>query len=228
MNMNEVAVQEEPAPVVAAIAVGEKLGVWWGAGARSTSGVVVRVRRRCLEIRLASPSEGVADRYGLRRVDADGRAWYAECSGRTIGGPRLIGVTAPNGWVPVESRRAARFAADRLPVVAESLVADGPRRELVVLDLSASGCLLTGAGTASLQPGTKVRLSFDTGSYVERRWIHGVIVRGARGSFGRFDLGLRFEPATDAERAMALAWRDSAASRWSDRDPVADACLVER
>jgi hypothetical protein len=213
---------EDGPSIAPPLAVGDPVTVRIRAGAVAARGVIVSRVEGVLEVRTSSPLDVPGGRFGIRRVGADGNAWFAEAEGRPTADPLLLEVVDPHHWAAVEARRAARFSADRQPVVAEPLVPASFRRELTALDVSATGCRLAATAATMLVPGWTVRLSLDMGSYVERRWIHGVVVRATRGSFGRSELGLRFQPASDAERRLVLTWRDTAASRTAPAEqPVA-------
>ena len=193
-------------------------------GGDPVGGAIVRNVGGLFTIRLVRPIAAPAGRYDVRRLDEGGNAWYARCGGGVLDLPLLLELTRPREWSAAPGRRAARFSAARAALVVQTVVPVGVRRELVALDVSASGCRVTGAGVAP-SAGAAVRLTLDVGSYAVQRWIPGNVVRERQGPFGRFELGIRFAPTVAAERELVLAWRD-AASRREQLEPGAPVTLV--
>jgi PilZ domain len=113
---------------------------------------------------------------------------------------------------PQSGRRAARVGADRRAVSLD-LVAHGfAIHGLVAIDVSATGCQLSGSG----QPpplGSAVRLDIRTTTYGSSEPIDADVVRVERSAFGRHIVGLRFAPLDDEAYARVLAWRDACRER---------------
>ncbi len=198
----------------ASIAVGDRMQLRWGGTV--AGGSVVAITGGKVRVRVVPGAELCVGRYDVRRLDRDGAAWGARCLGRPTADPGVVSLSCPDVWEPVPARHAARFRVDRASIVIESLQTGGKRRELVALDVSALGFSATAVGTPP-PTGMTVRMTFDLGSYVERNWLHAVVVRSCPGSFGRYEIGLRFEPASQKERQRILAWRDAVATGTAPR-----------
>ena len=65
------------------------------------------------------------------------------------------------------------------------------QRGLVAIDVSASGCRLSGIG-APPPAGAVVRLDISATTYGEAQWLSAEVMRVETSAFGRYLLGLRF------------------------------------
>ena len=150
-------------------------------------------------------------RIGLRRLDEDGGAWYAESMCRPGDREDTVVAGLPDSWEMDAARRSARVSTGRVPLICETFPPNAVRRDIVAVDISATGLGATGSGMP-LPIGTGVRVTMDMSSRYPR-WLHAVVVWSAPRRNGAFDLGLRFQPESDDERALVLAWRDSSVRR---------------
>jgi hypothetical protein len=191
------------------VSLGDRLELRWGAAV--AGGVVVALAEEKLRVRLVVEADLGLGRYRLRHVDRDGLAWGADCQGRPTIEPGVVALSWPSSWEPVPARRAARSRVDRVAILLETLQPAGVRREMVALDVSALGFRATAVGVPP-PLGSIVRMTFDTGSYADRIWLHAVVVRASPGSFGRYEIGLRFEASSPGERHRIMRWRDESAA----------------
>lgn len=191
-----------------ALEVGHSLAVENPLTGQSVRGVIAATSDESLVVEVAEPVRA-RGAFGLRRLDADGAAWFAETTGEYAGGIGRLTLHAPGMWERDASRRSARVSADGMPVQVETFPPSVVRRELSAIDISASGIGATGRGLA-LSIGTPVRVTVRVGP-ATAGWIHAVVARSAPRSYELFDVGLRFTPESQAEQDLALAWRDIAA-----------------
>ncbi len=170
---------------------------------------LVTIRGRSVTVRLGrrpAASQGV---FRLHWLDAVGCSWQVEATGRTGPDPLNLALQLTARWRQAAGRRAVRFPSDRRMVRAQT--SHRPTvRELVTLDVSATGCCVTGSGEP-LPVGTKLAIDITPGCYRLPSRLHAVVVRVLGSAFGRFELGLRFEPTSAAERRLMLNWRDETA-----------------
>ena len=107
-------------------------------------------------------------------------------------GARRLEITERVGWIAVD-RRSARVHADRRLVQAEW--EEGrlklQLRGLVAMDVSSSGCRLSGIGAAAAA-GANLRLDISGTTYGEAQWLSAQVMRVETSAFGRYLLGLRF------------------------------------
>jgi hypothetical protein len=108
------------------------------------------------------------------------------------------------------SRRAARFPADRRLVRIRSSAPPHEVHSLVAIDVSATGCRLSGSGIPP-RAGTEVLADINASSYGTPIRLRGTVVRIESSAFRRFVIGLQFDPRTPSERRLALLWRDECA-----------------
>lgn len=193
------------------VAVGDSIDVT--AGDVCTRGVVVATGRSSLTISLPAPLQSDVRSFSLTRTDAYGVASTAGCNGRVLLAGRRLEITEEIDWEIVD-RNSARVNADRRAVLAEW---DEGRavlrlRGLVALDVSASGCRLSGIGTAP-PAGTELRLDISGTTYGESQWLTAEVMRIETSAFGRFLIGLRFSLETPEDYARVLAWRDASLRR---------------
>jgi len=86
------------------------------------------------------------------------------------------------------------------------------QRGLVALDVSASGCRLSGSG-APPPAGARIRLDISTTTYGESQWLSAEVMRVETSAFGRYLLGLRFNLESADDYSRVLAWRDASLRR---------------
>jgi hypothetical protein len=192
------------------VAVGDSVDVT--AGSVSTRGVIVAIGPSSLVMSLPGAIEPRVTAFSLTRTDLDGVAWTAECSGRVVTA-RRIEITERVGWSQVD-RDSARVHADRRAVQAEweagrQLVS---KRGLVALDISATGCRLSGNGLAPAA-GTLMRLDIASSTYGEPQWLSAEVMRVETSAFGRYLLGMRFMLESERDYARVLQWRDTSLRR---------------
>jgi hypothetical protein len=191
------------------VAVGDPVDIT--AGNVCTRGVIVAIAPSSMTISL--PGEiATSSSFTLTRTDHDGVAWTATCDGRVLA-PRRLEITQRVEWTAVD-RASARIHADRRAVQAEweeerQLLR---QRGLIALDVSASGCRLSGIGTPP-PAGTSVRLDISATTYGEPQWLQADVMRVETSAFGRYLLGLRFNLDTPEDYARVLAWRDASLRR---------------
>jgi hypothetical protein len=174
-------------------------------------GRVEEVADDSIVLELPADAPRRSGRIGLRRLDGDGGAWYAETMCRPGEREGLVVAGLPDVWESDAARRSARVATGRVPLICETFPPNVVRREIVAVDISASGLGATGSGMP-LQIGMHVRVTPDMTARFPR-WLHAVVVWSAPRPHGGFDLGLRFQPESDDERRLVLAWRDSSLGR---------------
>ncbi len=191
-----------------ALEVGQTIAVENPLTGQSFRGAVLSATDEALVIRVPDPGRERGG-FGLRRLDDEGAAWYAETAGEYSRAAETLTLHAPGMWELDASRRSARVPAARLPVHVETFPPSVVRRELSGIDISASGLGATGRGQA-LSIGTPVRITVRDG-YGAVGWIHAVVARTAPRSYDLFDVGLRFTPESPAEQELIFQWRDRAA-----------------
>ena len=150
-------------------------------------------------------------RIGLRRLDEDGGAWYAETVCRPGDREETVVAGLPDSWESDAARRSARVPTGRVPLICETFPPNVVRSDVMAVDVSATGLGATGSGVP-LPIGIPVRVTLDVSARYPR-WLHAVVVWSAPRRHGAFDLGLRFQPESDDERAVVLAWRDRSVRR---------------
>jgi PilZ domain len=149
----------------------------------------------------------------LRWWDDDDEAWEVTASlerSDPSGGELTLRIV--DAWKPAVLRRAARVEIDRAPVDLITIGGDGREvRRVTVscLDLSTTGCRVAGAGSQPSR-GDVFVVTAATRDVVVR--IDAQVVHVAPISFGGWQVGLEFLPHTANERALLVAWRDSANS----------------
>lgn len=153
-------------------------------------------------------SDGVTVRWWDDRDEAwEVAAWrerFDAPSGETT--LRLLGE-----WRPAVLRRAARVLLGRAPAELVTLGGDGRvvrRVQVLCLDLSTTGCRVTGTGSAP-SDGDVVQVAASTPDV--RVLVDARVVHVARVAFGGWQAGIEFLPHTAAERVDLATWRDSAA-----------------
>ena len=198
-----------------ALAAGDRVTVH-GADETFVAGSVLRQARLVVELSLQGPRpEG--PEFRVRHVTVDGEAW--EIAGR----PSLEGeedcdlaVQLAGEWLPVSARAAARISATAsMQAVSEAsgVFPPGKRLDLVVTDVSSTGCAAGGVGRApEIGDLFKVDCCSDGA-----QWVLARVVRVTWSPFGRWQAGLQFEATTADEREFLLAWRDG----WAFEDRVA-------
>jgi hypothetical protein len=198
-------------PACDLVAIGDSVDVT--AGLVCTRGVVVGMGPSRLTISLAGAIETDVTTFSLTRTDHDGAAWTAECPGHVLVGARRLEITERVGWIAVD-RRSARVHADRRSVHAEW--EEGRQKQqlrgLVAMDVSSSGCRLSGIG-APPPSGANLRLDISGTTYGESQWLSAEVMRVETSAFGRYLLGLRFQLETPDDYARVLAWREASLRR---------------
>ena len=127
--------------------------------------------------------------------------------------PRRLEITERVAWAAVD-RSSARVHADCRAVRAEwdeghQLLR---QRGLVAVDVSASGCRLSGTGSPP-PAGAVVRLDISATTYGEAQWLSAEVMRVETAAFGRYLLGLRFVLESSDDYSRVLAWRDASLRR---------------
>ncbi len=193
------------------VAVGDSVDVT--AGLVCTRGVIVGIGPSRLTISLAGAIEPDVVTFSLTRTDHDGAAWSAECPGHVLVGARRLEITERVGWIAVD-RRSARVHADRRSVHAvwEDDRLTQQLRGLVAMDVSSSGCRLSGIGSPP-PGGAQLRLDISGTTYGESQWLAAEVMRVETSAFGRYLLGLRFQLDTPDDYARVLAWREASLRR---------------
>jgi PilZ domain len=149
----------------------------------------------------------------LRWWDDNDEAWEVVASlerSDPSGGELTLRIV--DAWQPAVLRRAARVEIDRAPVDLITIGGDGRevrRVRVTCLDLSTTGCRVTGSGPQPAR-GDVYHLAAETPTFAVR--IDAQVVHVAPGSFGGWHAGIEFLPHSADERAMLVAWRDSASS----------------
>jgi hypothetical protein len=193
------------------VAVGDSVDVT--AGLVCTRGVIVGIGPNRLTISLAGAIEPDVVMFSLTRTDHDGVAWSAECPGHVLVGARRLEITERVGWISVD-RRSARVHADRRSVQAEW--EEGRQklqlRGLVAMDVSSSGCRLSGIGEPPPMD-ANLRLDISGTTYAEPQWLSAQVMRVETSAFGRYLLGLRFQLESPEDYARVLAWREASLRR---------------
>jgi hypothetical protein len=153
----------------------------------------------------------------LRWWDDSDVAWEARASverwDATSGRLRLV---MGESWRPAVLRRTARVESGRVHIELLTLGGDGRvirRVPVLCLDLSAMGCRVAGTGP-ELARGDLVQVAGGTSALTVR--VDARVVRCASVAFGGWHAGLEFLPHTAADRALLVAWRDSAADPGSE------------
>jgi hypothetical protein len=162
-----------------------------------------------LTLRLDDRLLGASTRVQLRRLDSEG-AWRANGVGRVGADPMKLEVELESEWVEAAGRAAARFPADRRLVRIRVVGTPPEAHDLVGIDVSATGCALSGSGTPP-QIGTPVVVDITASSYGTPTRLRATVVRSHLSAFRRFVLGLHFDPRTPSERLLVLRWRDECA-----------------
>ena len=200
----------QPAPRTAGVAVGDSVDL--AAGDACTRGVILAVASTGLTLSVPGSLGPRQTSFTLTRTDRDGVTWTALCRGR-VASPRRVEITEEIAWTAVD-RGSARVTADRRAVRAEWQ--DGRQlqhqRSLVALDVSASGCRLSGNGAAP-PAGARIRLDISESTYGESQWLAAEVMRVETAAFGRYLLGLRFTLESADDYARVLAWRDASVRR---------------
>ena len=190
------------------IQVGERVGIENPLTGSTVRGVFSAIEQDRIVIVVDDDPGRLTGAFGLRRLDADGGAWYADVEGTYVDERVELIVSLPRAWERDAARNSARFPIPRMPVQIETNPPNSLRRELAAIDISATGLGATGQGAAP-RLGTPVRITLDAGG--AQRWIHAIVVRTSPRSYNSYDIGLRFAPESDGERQLILLWRDLAA-----------------
>ena len=152
------------------------------------------------------------DALTLRWWDDDDNAWEAGAAvERWDPAGDEVTLRLLEDWRPSILRRAARLEIDRAPVDLITIGGDGRevrRQRVTCMDLSTTGCRVGGSG-APPSRGDVFLVAAETPLLAVRIDAH--VVHIVPGAFGGWLAGLEFLPHTPDERAMLVAWRDSAA-----------------
>jgi hypothetical protein len=194
-------------------------------GSRTIMGVVEQpLVRRELGVRLTESLQGSVV---VRWIDAEGDAWRT--TGTAVPGDELTSVRLEGDWELDAMRASQRITGSRHSIRGEvqaGSLPPGTRLDFICLDLSASGCRMSGVGRTP-QAGDLVKLAL-VHPWDQEREVLARAMRVAPLAFGRFEVGFRFE-AEEGERAWLTDWRDAwsyVASCEDDEDtpdePVAD------
>jgi hypothetical protein len=192
------------------ILAGDRVQVRAGDGAWIV-GVVEQAEEggAALQVRATAPlAPGIAQ---LRRIDASGAAFRADVSVQPdVGVEELALLTLTTPWTRDAVRSSQRISGSRHSVRGEAVAGSlppGARLDLVCLDVSAGGCRMTGVGRGP-RDGDLVRLGL-THPHEGSRAVLARVVRVNPLTFGRYELGLRFETDTADERSWLAHWRDA-------------------
>jgi hypothetical protein len=151
------------------------------------------------------------DDLTLRWWDDDDNAWEVRASvERWDQAGEEVTLRILEGWQPSVLRRAARLEIDRAPVDLITIGGDGRevrRQRVICLDLSTTGCRVGGSGAQPAR-GDVFLVAAETTMVAVRIDAH--VVHIVPVAFGGWQAGLEFLPHTPDERAMLVAWRDSA------------------
>jgi hypothetical protein len=146
----------------------------------------------------------------LRWIDARGDAWRVPASATPGHEPEIVVVSTLAGWELDAMRASQRIPGNRHSMRGEvqaGSLAPGVRFDFVVLDVSASGCRASGVGRQP-QAGDLIQLALQH-PYQDERWQLARVMRITPLAFGRFEVGLRFEIESAAERLSLAGWRDA-------------------
>jgi len=146
----------------------------------------------------------------VRWIDARGDAWRATASATPGHDPAIVVVSTVGDWELDAMRASQRISGNRHSMRGEvqaGSLAPGVRFDFVVLDVSASGCRASGVGRQP-QAGDLIRLALQH-PYEDERWQLARVMRITPLAFGRFEVGLRFEIESAAERLSLAGWRDA-------------------
>jgi hypothetical protein len=149
----------------------------------------------------------------LRWIDARGDAWRVAAAATPGHDPEIVVVSTLAPWELDAMRASQRIPGNRHSMRGEVLagsLAPGVRFDFVVLDVSASGCRASGVGRQP-QAGDVLRLALQH-PFEDERWQLARVMRITPLAFGRFEVGLRFEIESAAERLSLTGWRDAWAS----------------
>jgi hypothetical protein len=149
----------------------------------------------------------------VRWIDARGDAWRVLATVTPGHDPEIVVVSTLAAWELDAMRASQRIPGNRHSMRGEVLagsLAPGVRFDFVVLDVSASGCRASGVGRQP-QAGDVLRLALQH-PYEDERWQVARVMRITPLAFGRFEVGLRFEIESAAERLSLTGWRDAWAS----------------
>jgi hypothetical protein len=118
-------------------------------------------------------------------------------------------------WELSPGRQALRTPVDNAPllvkVVSSGLLAKGHYVHALCLDISDSGCRASWPGRAPLV-GDAVELAFDLRDWrdeVEPGWVPALVARVVALSFGRQQIGFRFQIADAVQAAHVRAWHQT-------------------
>jgi hypothetical protein len=167
-------------------------------------------------------SDGGFDGDVLARfVDRRGDAWRASAVA-TAGDedPSEVVLELEESWKRDTMRQSQRVSGARHSLRGEAQagsLAPGIRLDMICLDISASGCRASGVGRAPRE-GDLIRLTLQH-PFEDARDVLARVMRAQRLSFGRYELGFRFEADAGSERAWLAAWRDA----WAYASQVEDA-----
>jgi hypothetical protein len=202
--------QNCPAPVPAVLAPGDPLEITDSTRRVRVRATVIEDAGERLALRLDDRLlHAASTKLQLRRMDGDG-AWRANGVGQVGADPMKLDVELESEWVEAAGRAAARFPADRRLVRVRVVGTPPEAHDLVAIDVSATGCALSGSGTPPAV-GTPVVVDITASSYGPPTHLRAVVVRSHVSAFRRFVLGLHFDPRTPSERMLVLRWRDECA-----------------
>jgi hypothetical protein len=177
------------------------------------------------EMRLRVPDVMPDGDLVVRWLDPQGAAWKVQGVGTADPADgTALSVHFVGPWQQDQMRASQRVSGNRHSLRAEmqaGSLAPGARLDLVCLDISASGCRVSGVGR-SPEAGDIVRLCCIH-PFEDERWIQARVMRVSQLPFRRFEVGFRFDVADAADRVWLAAWRDAWAYVSRDDETVAPA-----
>jgi hypothetical protein len=165
-----------------------------------------------LQLRLRGET-ALSGEVTVRWIDVRGDAWRAAATATAGHEPDIVVLSVTAAWELDAMRASQRIPGNRHSMRGEVLagsLAPGVRFDFVVLDVSASGCRASGVGRQP-QAGDVIRLALQH-PYEDERWQLARVMRITPLAFGRYEVGLRFEIESAAERLSLTGWRDAWAS----------------
>jgi hypothetical protein len=190
------------------LAPGDRVELTDAEGRRGVHATVTANDGARIALRLAGPFSSPTPAVRLHRLDGVA-AWQADGIASAGRDPLTLTVEVVDGWEKGDGRAAMRFQADRRLVRLRGTTRE-VALDLVALDVSATGCCVSGSGMPP-SVGTRVWIDISASSYMPSARLHATVVRSYASAFGRFELGLRFDPRTPVERDLMLQWRDETA-----------------
>jgi PilZ domain len=175
-------------------------------GSRNVMGVVEQALRRELRVRL---EDAAAGELLVRWLAPDGDAWRVKATAAPME-DGLCSLRLHDEWQHDAMRASQRITGSRHSIRGEMQAGSlppGSRLDVVCLDLSASGCRVSGVGRRP-KPGDLVRLAL-VHPWEDERWVLSRVMRVTPLAFGRFEVGFQFEADSPVDRGWLTGWRDA-------------------